>query len=30
LKKVDLSPVEEEILEEIVSLHRKDNHFWGR
>lgn len=30
LKKADLSPVEEEILEEIVALHRKDNHFWGR
>ena len=24
------SPVEEEILDEIVALHRKDNHFWGR
>jgi translation initiation factor 5B len=30
LKKVGLSPIEEEILEEIVALHRKDNHFWGR
>jgi translation initiation factor 5B len=30
LKKADLSPVEEEILDEIVALHRKDNHFWGR
>lgn len=30
LKKVDLSPLEEEILAEIVALHRKDNHFWGR
>ena len=30
LKKVDLTPIEEEILEQIVSLHRKDNHFWGR
>lgn len=30
LRKTDLSPVEEEILDEIVALHRKDNHFWGR
>jgi translation initiation factor 5B len=30
LKKADLTPIEEEILDEIVSLHRKDNHFWGR
>ena len=30
LKKIDLSPVEEEILNDIVALHRKDNHFWGR
>jgi len=30
LKKIGLSPVEEEILDEIVALHRKDNHFWGR
>ena len=30
LKKAELSPVEEEILGEIVALHRKDNHFWGR
>ena len=30
LKKIDLSPVEEEILAEIVALHRKENHFWGR
>lgn len=30
LKKIDLSPLEEEILAEIVALHRKENHFWGR
>ncbi|RJU88794.1 MAG: translation initiation factor IF-2 [Candidatus Poseidoniales archaeon] len=30
LRKSDLSSVEEEILDEIVALHRKDNHFWGR
>ena len=30
LKKADLTPIEEEILDEIVSLHRKENHFWGR
>ena len=30
LKKADLTPIEEEILDEIVNLHRKENHFWGR
>jgi len=30
LKKIDLTPVEEEILNDIVALHRKENHFWGR
>ena len=30
LRSVDLSPIEEEILNEIVALHRKENHFWGR
>ena len=30
LKKLDLTPVEEEILGELIRLHRKDNHFWGR
>lgn len=30
LKSSDLSGVEQEILDEIVALHRKDNHFWGR
>ena len=30
LKRVGLTPIEEEILAEIVALHRKDNHFWGR
>ncbi|MAJ01218.1 MAG: translation initiation factor IF-2 [Euryarchaeota archaeon] len=30
LKKAELSPVEQEILDEIVMIHRKDNHFWGR
>lgn len=30
LRALDLSPVEEEILNEITALHRKENHFWGR
>jgi translation initiation factor 5B len=30
LRKVELSAVEQEILEEIVRLHRKENHFWAR
>ena len=30
LRKIDLTPVEEEILEEITRLHRKKDHFWGR
>ena len=30
LKKIELTPVEQEILDEFIRLHRKDNHFWGR
>lgn len=30
LAKVELTELEKEILEEIVKLHRKDDHFWGR
>lgn len=30
LKKIDLNPVEQEILDELIRLHRKENHFWGR
>ena len=30
LKALALSSVEEEILNDIISLHRKENHFWGR
>ena len=30
LRKVELTAVEEEILDEIVRLHRKENHFWAR
>ncbi len=30
LKKIDLNPIEQEILEELIRLHRKENHFWGR
>ncbi len=30
LKKIELTNMEQEILETIITLHRKDNHFWGR
>ena len=30
LTKIDLTSVEEEILDELMLIHRKDNHFWGR
>tara|TARA_B110001452_G_scaffold177557_1_gene148951 strand:- start:2758 stop:4596 length:1839 start_codon:yes stop_codon:yes gene_type:complete len=30
LRKLGLTPIEEEILEEITILHRKKDHFWGR
>ena len=30
LRKLDLSPIEEERLEQITKLHRKQDHFWGR
>jgi len=30
LRKIELTPVEEEILEEITRLHRNKDHFWGR
>lgn len=30
LKKIELNPVEQEILDELIRLHRKENHFWGR
>jgi translation initiation factor 5B len=30
LKKVDLTPAEQEILDELIVIHRKEDHFWGR
>ena len=30
LRKIELTPQEEEILEEITKLHRKSDHYWGR
>jgi translation initiation factor 5B len=30
LKKLNLDPIEQEILEELIRLHRKQDHFWGR
>jgi len=30
LKKIELTGMEQDILEAITTLHRKENHFWGR
>jgi len=30
LRRIELTPIEEEILEEITRLHRLTDHFWGR
>ncbi len=30
LRRMDLSAAEEEVLEELQEIHRKDDHFWGR
>ena len=30
LRRMDLSTAEEEVLEELQEIHRKDDHFWGR
>jgi translation initiation factor 5B len=30
LRKMDLSAAEKEVLEELMEIHRKDDHFWGR
>ena len=30
LKKLKLDAIEQEILEELIRLHRKQDHFWGR
>ena len=30
LQKMDLNPIEKEILDEIIRVHRKNEHFWGR
>ena len=30
LRKMDLSAAEQEVLEELTLIHRKDSHFWGR
>ena len=30
LRKLNISPIEEEILGEIIAIHRRDDHFWGR
>jgi len=30
LRKLNISVIEEEILAEIIAIHRRDDHFWGR
>ncbi len=30
LRKLELTASEEEVLEELIAIHRKDDHFWGR
>ena len=30
LRKMEMSQVEKEVYEELLELHRKDDHFWGR
>ncbi|NCG42491.1 MAG: GTP-binding protein [Euryarchaeota archaeon] len=30
LKNIELDPKEQEIFEQLIKLHRKKNHFWGR
>ena len=30
LRKLQMTPVEEEVYEELLSIHRKNDHFWGR
>ena len=30
LKNIELDPKEQEIFDQLIKLHRKENHFWGR
>lgn len=30
LRKLEMTPVEKEVYEELLSIHRKNDHFWGR
>ena len=30
LRKLEMTPVEEEVYEELLSIHRRNDHFWGR
>ena len=30
LRKMSLSASEQEILEELLQIHRREDHFWGR
>lgn len=30
LRKLNISSIEEEILAELITIHRRDDHFWGR
>jgi hypothetical protein len=30
LRKIEMTMVEREVFEELLDLHRKEDHFWGR
>ena len=30
LRKMEMTSMEREVYEELLELHRKDDHFWGR
>ncbi len=30
LRKLEMTQVEKEVYEELLAIHRKDDHFWGR
>ena len=30
LRKMEMTSMEEDVYEELLAIHRKDDHFWGR
>mgnify|MGYP003323595462 CR=1 FL=1 len=30
LRKMEMTSIEKEVYEELLAIHRKDDHFWGR